>query len=395
MTSVDVAAVTDVGRARDHNEDAVHAASPLFAVADGVGGSPSGEVASQMAIDELVSALADRPETATAEETARLLEGAIVRANTRVFGSANGGGVDRDGMATTMTAAIICADGRVAIGHVGDSRAYRIPAGDGPADQLTADHSMVAELVRSGRLDAEVAQSHPQRNVVTRALGAEPDVTVDTRVAGLGSGDTLLLCSDGLTDRVDDREIATIVRDAGRLDDAARALVDLANERGGTDNISAVLVRPRSPAAHAGTAADVIDATGEISLESFRQPTRRERRQAARAQRGAADAPSHRWRSVVIAASAAIAAAGVGAIAWSQSYFLTSRSDGTIGIDQGFPTLSLSHPYRSTDVQAETLTSVQRERLDEGTLRSKENAEKALDELVRDTPAPPAGAGLE
>jgi PPM family protein phosphatase len=133
----------------------------------------------------------------------------------------------------------------IVVAHVGDSRAYRVR--DGELEQLTEDHSLVGELLRSGRLSAEEAELHPQRSVITRAIGTEPDVDVDTFTVPTRPGDLFLLCSDGLTDMIPDREILSILDGSDELDDAARALVDAANSAGGEDNITVVLFRIAQP----------------------------------------------------------------------------------------------------------------------------------------------------
>lgn len=222
---------THPGRKRRHNEDAYVVEPPLFAVADGMGGAKAGEVASGLA----AAALKEGPrDGSTAEERVSSL---IQEANRRVFRRAT---EDRDasGMGTTMTVALVDGD-RVVFGHVGDSRAYLIRSET--IEQLTDDHSLVAELVRSGRLSPEEAESHPQRSVITRAVGTEPDVDVDTFAVEPAEGDLFLICSDGLTDMVDDRTIIqAIERHRGNLDNAAKALVGAANRGGGEDNITVV-----------------------------------------------------------------------------------------------------------------------------------------------------------
>jgi PPM family protein phosphatase len=225
------AALTHPGRKRRHNEDAYVLEPPLFAIADGMGGAKAGEVASGLAADAVRESAGDG---AHGEERVAAL---IEEANRRVFRRAT---EDREtsGMGTTMTVALV-EDDRVAIGHVGDSRAYLIR--DGALEQLTDDHTLVAELVRSGKLTPEEAESHPQRNVITRALGTEPDVDVDTfSVAGV-PGDLFLLCSDGLTTMVDQATILDAVeRHRPDLTEAAKELIGAANRGGGEDNITVI-----------------------------------------------------------------------------------------------------------------------------------------------------------
>src|SRR3954452_20388819 len=183
-----VGAVTDPGRRRRRNEDAYVVEPPLFAVADGVGGARAGEVPSGLAAG---AAIEEAPAGGSGEERVAEL---IQEANRRVHRAATQDSA-RSGMGTTMTVALV-EDGAVTIGHVGDSRAYRLR--DGSLEQLTQDHSLVAELMRSGRLSPEEADAHPQRSVITRALGTDPDVDVDSFSLDSRPGDVYLVCSDGL-----------------------------------------------------------------------------------------------------------------------------------------------------------------------------------------------------
>jgi len=226
------AVVTDTGRRRRRNEDSYVCEPPLFAVADGMGGAQAGEVASRLAAAVLEEANGDE----LREE--RIVE-LIQEANRRVF-QRSSEDPTASGMGTTMTVAVTGPDGTVSIGHVGDSRAYRIR--EGALEQLTKDHSLVGELMRSGRLSPEEAESHPQRSVITRAVGTEPDVDVDTFSVDTEAGDVFLLCSDGLTDMVSDDTIQTVIAAGeGDLENAARKLVETANSSGGEDNITVVV----------------------------------------------------------------------------------------------------------------------------------------------------------
>jgi PPM family protein phosphatase len=227
----DQAGTTDVGRQRSTNEDSLVVAPPYFAVADGMGGAKAGEVASGMAV-EVFGEQQDSQGPAEAQLTAILRE-----ANRRIF-ELSTGDESRRGMGTTLTAAKVD-DGNVSLGHVGDSRAYRLR--DGKLEQITKDHSLVAELERSGQISPEAAEHHPQRSIITRALGPEPDVEVDTYTVPGRPGDVFLLCSDGLTGMVSDDEVASILRGADSLQEAADALVRAANQSGGKDNITVVL----------------------------------------------------------------------------------------------------------------------------------------------------------
>ena len=230
---VDHAALSDVGRQREGNEDSMLVESPLFVVADGMGGAQAGEVASGIAVDTL----ADVPaEPDNAEEA---LVDAITEANRRIHDKAQD---DRElaGMGTTITASLVH-DGKVTIGHVGDSRAYRWREGE--FAQLTDDHSLVAELERHGKLTAAEARVHPQRSMILRALGIGDEVEVDTYCFEGREDDVFLLCSDGLAGVVHDEVMAEVLRSAESLDVAAQELIDLANLSGGPDNITTVLFR--------------------------------------------------------------------------------------------------------------------------------------------------------
>jgi serine/threonine protein phosphatase PrpC len=222
--------VTNTGRRRRHNEDAYVVQPPLFAVADGMGGPRAGEVASRLAA---AAVKADEAGGAGAERVVALIH----EANRRVF-QRSSEDADVSGMGTTMIVALVEDDG-VTFGHVGDSRAYL--SRGGALEQLTEDHSLVAELVRTGRLSPEEAVHHPQRSVITRALGTDPDVDVDTFTVAPQTGDIFLICSDGLTTMIDDETIGRVLRERqGDLDDTANELVRLANKAGGEDNITVV-----------------------------------------------------------------------------------------------------------------------------------------------------------
>jgi PPM family protein phosphatase len=225
-----VGAVTDPGRTRRHNEDSYVIDPPLFAIADGMGGAQAGEVASRLA----TAALEERGADGGGEERIAAL---IQEANRRVYDRSSKD-PNTSGMGTTITVALVEGD-RVAFGHVGDSRAYLIRAER--MEQLTEDHSLVNELLKTGKLSREEAESHPQRSVITRALGTDPDVDVDTFSVAAENGDLFLLCSDGLTDMVSEESILDVVeRNRGDIDGALRALVKAANRGGGQDNITVV-----------------------------------------------------------------------------------------------------------------------------------------------------------
>jgi len=226
-------ALTDTGRRRPHNEDTFVCDPPLFAVADGVGGAQAGEIASRLAAATLEERLPGSLGTGT-------LTSLILEANNRIYTRALGD-PEAAGMGTVVTALLVDETaGTVAIGHVGDSRAYRIRAE--VLEQLTPDHSLVGELVRAGRLSIEEAEQHPQRSVITRAVGTEPVVEVHTEILDALPGDLFLICSDGLTDLVRDERILELIAAAGDDPEAAvQSLVDAANGAGGIDNITVIL----------------------------------------------------------------------------------------------------------------------------------------------------------
>jgi PPM family protein phosphatase len=215
---------SDPGRKRRRNEDSYVLEPPLFAVADGMGGAQAGEIASKLAAGAV-------------KERGAAVEDLIQEANRRVHRRSQED-PGTSGMGTTLTVASV-EDGTVSIGHVGDSRAYLVR--DGTLEQLTEDHSLVGELVRSGKLTREEAEVHPQRSMMTRAVGTDPDVDVDTFAVEPHAGDLFLLCSDGLTTMVEDDEILRLVEEQrGDLDALVNALIKAANRGGGEDNITVV-----------------------------------------------------------------------------------------------------------------------------------------------------------
>jgi serine/threonine protein phosphatase PrpC len=225
-----VGVITDTGRKRRRNEDAYVCEPPLFAIADGMGGAQAGEVASRLA----AAALKESGVETGGEQ--RIFD-LIQEANRRVYARSSTD-PKTSGMGTTITVALV-ENGNVAFGHVGDSRAYLIR--DGRMEQVTEDHSLVNELMKSGKLSPEEAEAHPQRSVITRALGTDPDVDADTFTIEARVGDVFLLCSDGLTDMVGEREIQELVeRNREDINAALKSLVKAANRSGGEDNITVV-----------------------------------------------------------------------------------------------------------------------------------------------------------
>ncbi len=230
MTKLRTVSRTDIGRVRDNNEDAVVSTERLAAVADGMGGHPGGDVASAVAIALMQAAFTGR----SLDE----LQAAVRAANRAIWDRASDS-AELEGMGTTVCAAGVIEDGRLAVVNVGDSRAYVLR--DGSLKQLTHDHSVTAEAVGRGEMSEEEAADHPYRHVLTRAVGVAPDVELDSTSHSAMKGDRLLVCSDGLFNEVPNEEIASIMAAPEDIQATADGLVELALSRGGHDNISVVV----------------------------------------------------------------------------------------------------------------------------------------------------------
>jgi PPM family protein phosphatase len=334
------AAATDVGRMRKNNEDSYLSSKPVAAVADGMGGHSAGEVASAIAIEELAALGSRGPwenETAATDD----LKQAILRANRRIREMAAS---DRklNGMGTTLVALLEDGD-MVHVANVGDSRGYLLRQGE--LSQVTVDHSLVQELVDDGRLSPEDAERHPQRSVITRALGIDPEVEFDLFTYKLQVGDRLLLCSDGLSDVVGRPQIRNVLLRVRSPQKAARQLVTAANEQGGPDNITVIVVDAVDESALPEVEEDetgdltVGAATGAMPLvEGDGAPARRGGR-AARAAKDRSLAMHRRLQRVLIAGIVVLAAA---ALLVAGRSFLFSRYwvgfDGdTVAVFQGVP----------------------------------------------------------
>jgi protein phosphatase len=239
---------TETGMVRDHNEDSIlilgGEKSPLgvdalLVVADGMGGHAAGEVASRMTVDGIIGLMSRSDDLPSAEgsEYLRFLGEIVQQVNNTIFQA--GQDEDKRGMGTTCTVAVVRGD-QLFVSHVGDSRAYLLRSGD--LHQITQDHSWVEEQVRQGTLSPEEARNHPNRNIITRAVGLEPKVEVDGYLVGLANKDILLLCSDGLTTMIEDSQISEILT-ANEPVEACRALIDAANDQGGHDNITVAVAR--------------------------------------------------------------------------------------------------------------------------------------------------------
>jgi serine/threonine protein phosphatase PrpC len=249
--NIDVGARTDVGRVRSNNEDAyrIEPAIGLYVVSDGMGGEAHGEVASNLAVETIVehckASLEDPAITSYGEPRPDLsglsnrLAGAVFLANRRIYelGERN---LENRGMGATVVAAWI-EDQRISVAHVGDSRAYLLRAG--ALEQLTADHSLVAEQVRQGLITPQQAESSELQNVLTRALGPHDEIGIDASEHALMPRDTLLMCTDGVSRMVTDEEIASTLMTSVSAQQAVDRLIDLANENGGVDNSTAIVIR--------------------------------------------------------------------------------------------------------------------------------------------------------
>ncbi|SDT42848.1 protein phosphatase [Paenibacillaceae bacterium GAS479] len=236
---------SDIGRIRMANEDRSWAGVTsggltLAIVADGMGGHQAGDVASQLAVDAFREAMEPLQAGISAEEAQQYLRAAIRRANEVVYDMASRN-EQYHNMGTTVVAALFVEESLLLIGHIGDSRAYRISSG--AISLLSEDHTLVNELVRSGQISFEEAAHHPRRNVLTRALGTDEEVELDLQVLDWNSGDMLLLCSDGLSGMVSDEEMLEVACSQASLEEKADRLISMALAAGGDDNITVVLLQ--------------------------------------------------------------------------------------------------------------------------------------------------------
>jgi len=397
---------TDTGRQRRGNEDSAFARAPLFVIADGMGGARAGEVASQMAVEAFQN---EFPEQGTPEE--RLADVAQV-ANRRIY-EISRSEHERAGMGTTLTAVYVD-EGRLAVAHVGDSRAYLFR--DGELGLLTQDHTLVGELVKRGKLTEEQAAEHPQRSIITRALGIDAEVEVDTWSYNARAGDTVLLCSDGLTSMISEEQIIAVLSTESDLATAADRLIDEANEAGGRDNITVILftleeveggdapaddptvigMSPASSAegaAGAGTGARAAGATLTASLHSPPAPppsARTTSRPTARLARTQGPRPDpgrgrrSRWFTKPMAALlatliVAFLIGGGGYLATRQLFFVGTNSQGIVTIFRGLPYqlpfgIRLYESFYVSGVPVQYVPSQRRSQLLNHQLRSQNDA---------------------
>jgi serine/threonine protein phosphatase PrpC len=399
---------TDVGRQRNANEDDLFAAADagLFAVADGMGGARAGEVAAKAAVEQL-GALEQKQEVGERE-----LATVVEEANRRIH-ELSQSDESLAGMGTTMTALSV-GDGEVAIAHVGDSRAYRLR--DGELERLTHDHSLVGEMVRAGRLTPEEAEVHPQRSIITRALGPEPQVEVERMTYPARSGDVYLICSDGLTTMVPEDDVAAILRGRSSLQQAAEDLVRVANEAGGKDNVTVVVFRLaeegeaepeadsqatmvagqpdslRSEEVQAAVAAaserepeSTSDATMVFDDEQKRQVRESAARPPARHKRGPR---LRRWVTAVVV-GLVVGAVLVGFWVGSRQFYFVGTDDrGLVALYRGLPYelpfgIELWDLEYSTGVPARFLPETRRDRVLDHRLRGKGDAVDLIKQVER------------
>ncbi|HEX2127949.1 MAG TPA: Stp1/IreP family PP2C-type Ser/Thr phosphatase [Solirubrobacterales bacterium] len=374
---------SDTGRQRTANEDALFARAPLFAVADGMGGAQAGEVASRIAAESF------EPAERRDESPEVFLRSIAERANERIHSLAQHDS-SRSGMGTTLTAALV-EDDEVSLAHVGDSRAYLYREGE--LKMLTSDHSLVEELRRQGRLTDEQAEDHPQRSIITRALGPEAEVEVDTLTVSARPGDVFLICSDGLTTMVKDQRIAEVLAETPNLDDAVTTLIREANDAGGRDNVTVVAFRlAEAEDLAADEGATLVGPSAEeagLTAGAVREAAARDR--ARRGTPVAASRPS-RWRTAakVLVAAAIVAAVCVGAwLGARQIYFLGTDEGGRLALYRGLPYelplgIDLYSEEYSLPVQVASLPEERRDEATDHDLRSRDDAVDLLDDLERD-----------
>jgi PPM family protein phosphatase len=406
LRAADTTCKTDTGRQRRDNEDSAFARAPVFVVADGMGGAQAGEVASRIAVEAFEQGL---PDAGSPEER---LAARAREANQQIYerSRADRG---RAGMGTTLTAAYVD-DTHVAIAHVGDSRAYLFR--DGTLQRLTQDHSLVDELVRRGKLTEEQAAEHPQRSIITRALGPEPDVEVDTWTYPARAGDVVLLCSDGLTSMISEERVKATLAEHENLDDAADALIREANEAGGRDNITVVLFRLEEVGADDAAGEDTMVGVA-VPRDSDAVPTEDEGRAGATA---VAIAPSpafagprrlrssspgprrlqprppeavrreHRFVTPLAALLSVVIVLGLigagGYLASRQLYFVGTDAQGVVTIYRGLPYslpfgVPLYETYYVSGVPAQVVPAARRGQLLNNNLRSQSDATSLVMDL--------------
>ncbi|HEX2468809.1 MAG TPA: Stp1/IreP family PP2C-type Ser/Thr phosphatase [Solirubrobacterales bacterium] len=377
---------SDPGRQRTANEDSYYARPPLFAVADGMGGAQAGEVASRLAAESF------EPTKRGEESPEAFLRSIAETANERIHNLSQQDSTV-SGMGTTLTAAML--EGHeVTLAHVGDSRAYLFR--DGELKLLTSDHSLVEELRRQGRLTDEQAEDHPQRSIITRALGPESEVEVDTMTQSARPGDIYLLCSDGLTTMVREDRIAEVLSSARHLDTAVEQLVREANEGGGRDNITVVAFRLEEAVEGAeveqptliGPSAEEAGMTAATVGAAETQDSEAVPARPGPPTRGAAPT-RRRLRTAAKVLAVLIVIAGIGAAAVygaRQVYFLGTDEGGRVALYRGLPYelpfgIELYSEIYSAPVTLAAVPSDRHDSVTDHELRSHDDAVSLLTDL--------------
>lgn len=382
------ATATDTGRVRSTNEDAFYAVPPVFMVADGMGGAQAGEVASGTAAKAFESF------TPQAGAPARGLPALISMINGEIHELASSD-AERSGMGTTLTAAVVTGT-TVEFAHVGDSRAYLWRGGD--LTQLTEDHSLVGEMLRQGKISAVEAENHPQRSVITRALGVNEEIDVDTLSVDWKPGDLFLICSDGLSSMITDSRIAAALSAASDIEQSARDLVSVARASGGHDNITVVLFSPGHPPEKAGSG-ETATAAANADTKSFRAdqvvamaPAEMKRSERLKAKkdrkRTGSGGLSVRNRVLVIGAVILIFIIGSGWFANRNIYYV-GEADGMVAIYRGLPLslgpINLSSVYDKGTVSVEDIPGHWLVRVENNDLRRQATAKEFLANLTTET----------
>jgi serine/threonine protein phosphatase PrpC len=381
-----VGATTDTGRVREANEDSFLVEAPLFAVADGMGGHLAGDVASRTAV-ETITTRAEQDSPGDTGSLARLVR----EANHEIWKKAQSD-ASLHGMGTTCTLAMLD-NASLHIAHVGDSRAYLLR--DGDLSQITEDHTLVGRMVREGKLRPEEAERHPQRSIVTRALGVDSDVEVDTQTIELREGDRILLCSDGLTSMVDQDSIAEVLNDRADPQDASELLVQLANDAGGEDNITAVVIEVAEKAQAAAPMKEEESSpappAGPARADTDPAPLRDRRDDTVHALTALADRPKRRWLRYLLGTLVAvgiIVGGGYALLSYSlsNSWFVGVNEAGIVTIFQGRPEevagFSLSEEQEVSDLALAEVPEFLRDNVRDGIkVDSLEEAEARITDL--------------
>ena len=334
---------TDIGCVRDHNEDSLVVTPPLFAVCDGMGGHEAGEVASEIAVNVLAELAPKVPDSAA-------LRSAVVAANAEIIQAASDGR-GREGMGTTCTAAVIKGE-RIVIAQVGDSRAYLLTGGH--LQQITRDHSLVADMVESGQMTKEQARTAPNRSIITRALGTAPDTQPDIYEINVKAGDRLLICSDGLSGMIEDKDIEDTLK---RIEDPQRCasvLVSEAITAGGLDNVTVI----------------VADVAGEAE---------KKRRRVARKTKITA-------AIIIVLLAGILGGAAFGANYWLNRVAYLGESEGNVAVYRGIPGsvlgMSFSKLDHSSNIPLSSLSPALADRIRDNSITT--DTVQAADEILND-----------